>query len=287
MGTIIEKLNHLKETIQYIQTALNIYGIDNESHISFRKYTEKIHEAIERRKKILNAILGLSYLDYDIPKNNDGHYVHTVRGIEAIYDSTTINIGGLCIFPSGMTEEDCEYIAKSTLVVKNSNGNNAKQKMIYDFSNDYSGYHLYNSIIDIPNLNTTIMPSEASFVAFPENMNFPMNGGGYILANVYKPTTLQYGLSFGKKVISMGNRLCYNSYLYCGEKPVYVLPEFEGTIYLSKVLMSVETMVNIFNNLKDMTGTGTTYILNIGTTNYDRLTIEQIEIATKKGWEVV
>lgn len=64
------------------------------------------------------------------------------------------------------------------------------------------------------------------------------------------------------------------------------MPEFEGTIYLSKISMSAETMVDLFNNLKDLNGTNLSYTFNIGTTNKAKLTSEQLSIATKKGWDI-
>lgn len=99
---------------------------------------------------------------------------------------------------------------------------------------------------------------------------------------------LTNGLRVGKKVVE-----CSSSWIktligtwHSENIQVFVPEGFEGTIYLSKLPLSVETMINIFNNLADMAGTGTTYILNIGTENIDKLTTEQLEIAHAKGWEV-
>ena len=48
-----------------------------------------------------------------------------------------------------------------------------------------------------------------------------------------------------------------------------------------------DSLMSIINHLQDKTGASTEPILTIGTTNYNKLTAEEIKIATDKGWEVV
>ena len=48
-----------------------------------------------------------------------------------------------------------------------------------------------------------------------------------------------------------------------------------------------DSLMSIINHLQDKTGASTKPILTIGTTNYNKLTAEEIKIATDKGWEVV
>lgn len=97
------------------------------------------------------------------------------------------------------------------------------------------------------------------------------------------------GIKFGKKVFDCNTNWIQGT-LY-GNWPaegVFVsVPEgFEGTLYLSKILIKTECLVSIVNNLADMSGTDTVYTLNLGTDNLAKLTEEQIAIATAKGWEV-
>ena len=99
---------------------------------------------------------------------------------------------------------------------------------------------------------------------------------------------LTHGIRFGKKVFEASSNWLGTIYgtWSVDSVPVFVPEGFEGTLYLSKLPLSVETMVGIFNNLADMSGTGTTYTLNIGSDNLAKLTTEQLDIAHMKGWEV-
>lgn len=97
------------------------------------------------------------------------------------------------------------------------------------------------------------------------------------------------GIKFGKKVFNCSSNW-FNPTAY-GNWPadgIFVsVPEgFEGTLYLSKIPIKTECLVDIINNLADMSGTDTVYTLNLGTDNLAKLTEEQIAIAEAKGWEI-
>lgn len=95
------------------------------------------------------------------------------------------------------------------------------------------------------------------------------------------------GLKFGKCVVSCASNWIGTVYNWHGNEIFVSVPEgFEGTVYLSKLPIKAECLVGIINNLADMSGTETVYELNIGPTNMEKLTAEQIEIATTKGWIV-
>lgn len=97
-----------------------------------------------------------------------------------------------------------------------------------------------------------------------------------------------HGLKFGKCVTSCASNWLYGAFIGTWHGDVFVsVPEgFEGTVYLSKIPIKAECLVDIINNLADMSGTETTYTLNVGTDNLAKLTDEQIAIATEKGWSV-
>ena len=64
---------------------------------------------------------------------------------------------------------------------------------------------------------------------------------------------------------------------------------FEGVIgqnidFSGSPLLKVESILNIFECLKDITGTETTKTCTLGSTNIAKLTDEQKAIATEKGW---
>lgn len=48
--------------------------------------------------------------------------------------------------------------------------------------------------------------------------------------------------------------------------------------------LTAESILNVINQAKDLSGTGGTATLTLGTTNISKLTEEQIAIATSKGW---
>lgn len=50
--------------------------------------------------------------------------------------------------------------------------------------------------------------------------------------------------------------------------------------------LTAESILNVINQAKDLSGTGGTATLTLGTTNIAKLTEEQIAIATSKGWTI-
>ena len=95
--------------------------------------------------------------------------------------------------------------------------------------------------------------------------------------------TFSNGLKLGEYVYA--NSL-WLSFTLSNECFVDCLDGFYGNMYLSKIPMSAETMVGLFNKLKDFKGTSTSYTFNIGSSNKAKLTDEQLAIAIDKGWNV-
>lgn len=95
------------------------------------------------------------------------------------------------------------------------------------------------------------------------------------------------GLMLGKRSVNSNDTWITN---YIGdessERYVDCMDDFEGTIYLSRISMTVESMVRMFNKLKDLTGTGEEYTFNVGTDNLAKLTEVQKHIAENKGWRL-
>ena len=59
----------------------------------------------------------------------------------------------------------------------------------------------------------------------------------------------------------------------------------DSNVPFTNANLSVEVMVNVFNNLADLTGQGAQTLV-FGTTNLNKLTSEQIAIATNKNWNL-
>lgn len=121
--------------------------------------------------------------------------------------------------------------------------------------------------------------AHTAFIALPEDCNF--SATKFSLINGASEQWLSIGLSFGKYAYGMTAGSIYYSQLSVGDKPVYVMEGFTGNLYLAKLNISAEHLVGIINNL----GTGS-YTLNIGSHNTEKLTAEQIAVATEKGWTV-
>ena len=67
---------------------------------------------------------------------------------------------------------------------------------------------------------------------------------------------------------------------------VTVENEFNSSLYISAGSYTPEVMINIFNNLKDLTGE-TSKTISLGIDNLAKLTEEQKAIATNKNWKLV
>lgn len=71
------------------------------------------------------------------------------------------------------------------------------------------------------------------------------------------------------------------------EEFVYAPKDMDAQFHLDKFTkMSAETIVAILENLADVTDREDSYTLTLGTTNLDKLTEEQKNIAIEKGWNL-
>lgn len=67
---------------------------------------------------------------------------------------------------------------------------------------------------------------------------------------------------------------------------------FEGVIGYNNVdfsqspLLTHDSLMSIINALKDYSSSGTTYTIKLGSTNKEKLTAEELQIAQNKGWTV-
>lgn len=67
---------------------------------------------------------------------------------------------------------------------------------------------------------------------------------------------------------------------------------FEGTFSKTGLTLQYspnltkESIISLFNVLADVNGSGSTYELTIGSTNLAKLTAEEKQIATQKGWDI-
>lgn len=88
-------------------------------------------------------------------------------------------------------------------------------------------------------------------------------------------------------LLDMGN-VKYPQGLFLSSNAIVNLDGFKnlavsGLDLSAQVLLTVESLMNVINNLKDLTG-GTAQTLTLGATNLAKLTDEQKAVATNKNW---
>lgn len=287
-GSLTEKLEYLSETKNQLKEVAVNNGVAVDDDTPFRDYPEAFNEALsasgdsektEEYERFFRAVAGKSLQDWNPV---DGVATITTRGIEytaANHISGVTTYSVVHIFPEsdiysdmygGSTYDDDSYCLNKLPSVVNYAG--AASNNI----NDYS--RLPEDIFfGLPDFRTESFTP--GFLALPPKTNF--SKANVIWTNNALTGLFNKGLSFGKSVINMTNNWMYYSHAANSEKPVYVMEGFKGDLYLSKLNIFAEHLIGIINNL----GEGS-YVLNIGDHNTAKLTDEQIQIATDKGWTV-
>lgn len=286
MGTIIEKLNYLKETKEELKNLLKLNDVEVNNDTTFREMIGYSKDLINNLGKYYRALRGESWKDmnpYPIDPNEtatieEAPEKYMVDG-EAYGIKYTVDCSYYVVAPEDYTNHAGEKLNseqhKFFIAPPLISSSDPQYFCVLDFSK------LKNAMVRIPPTRTQ---DRYDFVAYnydygfgsPNNFAYNKNRGLFRL-----------GLVFGKKFSECTSTFIIQTQLECGfDVPVYVQPEFEGTLYLSKLPMSTETMVNIFNNLADMSENAKKYTLNIGTTNLEKLTEEEKQIAYDKGWEL-
>lgn len=224
---------------------------------------------VEIRPEFLDAMTGYSF------EMNLTDYVFNKRGL-----NIKISAKNGFIFPSNLTETE----------IKNWKRFKAEVFQMYRTGADITSYPVYDaSFVDRIPLVNNLMGGNffPIFIALPDK--YTTSNGCYLMSPGYNGAYkyfLHYGISFGRKVEGMHTSWIYSDIQAYGEKPVYVDEGFKGTLYLERISMSAETMVNIFNNLADISQTAENYTLGLGPTNIAKLTNEELNIAYAKGWEI-
>lgn len=264
MGSLTEKLEYLQETLETLEGSgydWLLRAVDKEE-MTLRERVDLIYE-------LLKPYIYLS---------GDPWIGNNITETIALADGTETTIN----------RQKNLYYAAPPLVLRFDtvlcpfNGrrtNTSNDKVYYDFSKP--------TVLDGYTLEANIM-FKCSSVIFNDRQALPA-GTISSACSGKRGDLFTNGLKFGKKVFNCNanwiNTGLWDSWPTDG---VFVsVPEgFEGTLYLSKILIKTECLVNIINNLADMSGTDTVYTLNLGTDNLAKLTEEQIAIAEAKGWEI-
>lgn len=251
MGTIMDKLNYLKETIQYIDEKLLYYL----SPLCKRTLKEKIEYLVSAyihvaettgmnhfSKTITDEIGTVTLNTYqkyfippEMPKTFTTHALYICQG----YDPASFEV--------------MEYVDISKL---NSNS-------------DLKITAAYNG------MKTLKLPDNCCL------QKHTFRGANY-LSNLFSR-----GIIFDGSVLICKSDWISTNMANTSEINIINKNRFSGNLYLSKFNLSTDTMVNFFENLDDLTKPySSKYTLNIGTTNLAKLTEEQKNIATNKGWKL-
>ena len=281
MGTILDKLDHLEETKRLIREELNRLGSTITDEDTFRSYVDKI-----------NSID--TGLDSDLV---------SLR----LYNSYP---GKLMNFPADeLGEVESEYSSYSYFIHPeiNSTGTYSLPRYFFIFRDYLTNFGYETSdrdirYVDLSSINAkrVILPPMFVYGAKISRLILPprvdLRASCFRATRVNSSAQIQAGYMFELftgGIIFRGNVTACSS-TWCVQEPdyygnpnyVYLAKEFTGTLYLSKFNLLADTMVNMFKNLADLTDTGNEYTLNLGSTNLNKLTQEQQEIATNKGWKL-
>lgn len=266
MGSLTEKLEYLQETLEILEGS----GYDwllravNKEEMTLRERVDLIYELL----KPYIYLSGDPWIG-----NNITETIILADGTE-----TTINRQQTLYYTTPPL-----YITYDTIITQFAPRRNNAQlnsSVYHDFSKTRlaDGCTLAVEIPGVAKCRSIIFNDQQSLI-------------GGTLSNYARDRSALFtnGIKFGKKVFNCATNWIAGPLIgsWPAEGVFVSVPEgFEGTLYLSKILIKTECLVSIINNLADMSGTGTVYTLNLGTDNLAKLTEEQIAIATAKGWEV-
>lgn len=243
--------------------------------------TEAMKEKLDFYERYIRAQYGYSFEDWNPYVNEEGTRVITVntRGIEYTVEEPPYDwaYGSISIYPEfNIYALNYEWLPSTSYMMPNSFmnlGRPINNPRVMDLSRVTNYNTVRNKIIYIQ-YNSELAYGATVFAALPDYCYAPYLGS--VGEEAYS-----LGISFGLSVQSMNaNSIAYSNLSY-SDKPVYVMEGFTGNLYLAKLNISAEHLIGIINNL----GEGS-YTLNIGSHNMAKLTAEQIQIATDKGWTV-
>lgn len=264
MGTILDKLNHLKSiTDSIVEKFDNVFAIGG-----FKVGQLTLKEKVETVLEWLNVVYG-SFLPTGYNKS---------LAVEHTLADGTKKIFNNCI-TSYFTAPKIYY--SSTVKFPFTISGEGSASVVSRIRHlDFSGY------INKDDNSATYFLLACRYV-YVESLIMPERFA--LMSNTFFGYNARYMFEHGLR-LGRVSKLCGSNWLNSAsitdERYVDCMDNFEGTMYLSKIGMSAETMVRLFNKLKDLTGTGEKYTFNVGSTNLAKLTDEQKNIAISKGWDI-
>lgn len=291
-----------------------MYKIEIENNVTHQKYTyDNVEDKNNGKKLFYKFYIDTSNLD-------DGEYTLSLYDDNKLITSELLKIGDFNNKSIQYSKGANVYVdAKPDKIdvaasgIKFGYSKFTEIPDYYDFSNVISMYDMFNGCKNL----TTISPIDISNVT---DMS-------YMFANCSKLITIpQFDTSKVESMGAMFSA-CYslqsipfldcgnitNMYRFLGYYNINSLTELGGfknlktSVYTGGFLdyapnLTVDSLMNVINYLWDWSGNtdgkaplndgtmynfGTTHTLKFGQTNLDKLTEEQIAVATNKGWTLI
>ena len=250
MGKLADKIAYLKETCEILRERLSALTGHSYGGWSLRSVVTDIVN--------INAFQFITY--------SNGTYEDHFG---------TITVGNALNYTSSFFVEDTLCFSKQAI----ANGN-VKLKNLPCNTSRY---------IDLSYGGVKSLTSETLYnIVDPYCLIFPeqcIGFGGCPYIFITSSLSLKRGIYLPKTCEETRSLWIKNS--YSASKEVVVKCPVDTSfspIYLSAISMTATTMVDIFNNLKDVSSETATYKIQVGNTNLAKLTTEQKNIAINKGW---
>lgn len=266
MGKLANKIAYLKETIRRIRSAVaTLTDDDYFNHSPLRNVAYALSD-IYTRKSIWEAVTesGTDALgDFTIKGiTNDGYDSKCVTHYFRVVDGVVARESAPIIFP--------HYCR-----VRNTSGSIADD--FADAALDLRGLDtLRKSYAYSPNSNYYLIPY-CRRLLLPENFSYE----NMCLSNV--------GCMVGGLYLSKTSSEYSSNWVMIGsdtEIPIKCPKDASVPYYLNKFTMSVDDMVAIFENMKDLSANASVKYITLGSTNLAKLAEEQKQIAYAKGWDL-
>lgn len=270
-NALLDKLKYIEETKTLIKESLKNNVINVSDDDTFRSYAQKINEikCFTQYSYVRNSLPVLPEMSNELGEVNKyerASYFIPPR----MHSSSSILLSPYSLTyvktPSTYAAGECRYV---------------------DLSNISSDtYVLVPERFCYGNrLRTLILPDKVNLDKHCFYGNSKPSSGGFV-SNTDTSNMFTSGIIFRGSTYA-----CSSDWIGIKRSPTethrVVLPkDFYGQLYLSKLNIFVDSMIDMFENLKDLNGTGKSYTLNLGTENLAKLTEEQIDIARSKGWDI-
>ena len=280
-----------------------MYKIEIENNVTHQKYTyDNVEDKNNGKKLFYNFNLDTSNLD-------DGEYTLSLYDGNKLITSELLKIGdfnnksiqyskGNNIYIDTKSKIDINKIDVAATGIKLGNSTFTEIPVVFDFSNVTDMQYMFDRcsyIKSIPTINTSNVTNMYNMFSYCETLQSIPTLNTSNVTNMscmfYACTKLQ-----SLPLLDCGNITSMN--VFWGYGDIYTLTNIGGfkdlkisitSYFLDKTPnLTTDSLMNVINNLYDLTANGLSgQSLKFGSTNLNKLTEEQIAVATNKGWTLI